>query len=309
MPMIGGMSTSDVLSRRSFLARSLQASAVLASGRALAAGGDAPWPPPIAVFSKLYQELKLDVDRAAEITAAAGLAGIDCPVRAKGEIEPEKAADEMPRYAEALRKRGVAMMLLTTDLLAAESPHAETVLRAAKRLGIGQYRLGFRRIPKTGGVDLDAIRAELKGLAALNRAIGITGAIQNHSGAYVGGDLTQMHDLVKDLNPDEMGVAFDLGHAIVTHGDDWPRHFERLAPHIRIAYVKDVVPPKQWLALGKGEFEKANWFPRVRKLNLRAPISLHVEYDWAAGAEKTYDRMLAALRADVTTLKGWMAKA
>ena len=303
------MSTSDALTRRSFLARTIQASAVLAAGGAATATAATPWPPPIVVFSKLYQELKLDYDKAAEITAAAGLAGIDCPVRVKGEIEPEKAADEMPRYAGALRKRGVAMMLITSDLLSAESPHAEAVLRTAKKLGIGQYRLGFRRIPKTGGLDLNAIRAELKGLAALNRAVGITGAIQNHSGAYVGGDLTQMHDLVKDFHPDEMGVAFDLGHAIVTHGADWPQHFDRLAPHIRIAYVKDVIPPKQWLALGKGEFEKANWFPRVRKLNLRAPISLHIEYDWAAGAAKTYDGMLAALRADTDTLKAWMAKA
>lgn len=303
------MNAPDALSRRSFLARAIQASAILAAGRTAAAPAATPWPPPIAVFSKLYQELKLDYDKAAEITAAAGLAGIDCPVRAKGEIEPEKAADEMPRYAEALRKRGVGMLLITSDLLSADSPHAESVLRTAKKLGIGQYRLGFRKIPKTGGLDLDAIRAELKSLAALNRAVGITGAIQNHSGAYVGGDLTQMHDLVKDLHPDEMGVAFDLGHAIVTHGAEWPQHFERLAPHIRIAYVKDVIPPKQWLALGKGEFEKANWFPRVRKLNLRAPISLHIEYDWAAGAEKTCDGMLAALRADTAVLKGWMAKA
>ena len=60
--------------------------------------------PPVAVFSKLYQELKLNFEQSAEVTAEAGLDGIDCAVRDKGEIEPARAADEMPRYAEALGK-------------------------------------------------------------------------------------------------------------------------------------------------------------------------------------------------------------
>jgi len=64
------MSTSDALTRRSFLARTSQASAALAAGGAATARAATPWPPPIVVFSKLYQELQLGYDRAAEITAA-----------------------------------------------------------------------------------------------------------------------------------------------------------------------------------------------------------------------------------------------
>lgn len=303
------MNAPDVLSRRSFLARTLQASAVLASGGARAAPVSAPWPPPVAVFSKLYQELKLDFDRAAELTAAAGLAGIDCPVRAKGEIEPERAEEDMPRYVGALRKHGVGMLLITTAITGADSPHAEGILRTAKKLGIGQYRLGPWRTPKTGTADLGEIKAKLKDLAALNRQIGIAGVVQNHSGAFVGGDLNEMYEIMKDFAPDEIGVAFDLGHALVTHGNDWPKLFGRLAPHVRVAYVKDLKLPKQWLHLGEGELGKTDWFTRVRKLNLRAPISMHVEYDWTGGAEKTFEGMLAVLRSNLRVLNGWLAGA
>src|ERR1044071_5742478 len=60
---------------------------------------------PIAVFSKIYQELKLGFEDAAAVTAAAGLDGIDCPVRAGGEILPQNAAEQLPQYAEILGRR------------------------------------------------------------------------------------------------------------------------------------------------------------------------------------------------------------
>ena len=80
--------------------------------------------PPVAVFSKVYQELKLDFEASAEVTAEAGLDGIDCAVRDGGEIVPEQAADQMPLYAEALRRHGARMLLLTTGVRGVSSPHA-----------------------------------------------------------------------------------------------------------------------------------------------------------------------------------------
>ena len=49
--------------------------------------------------------LNLDFEQSAAITAEAGLNGVDVPVRPKGEVEPEKVLDELPRYAEELRRR------------------------------------------------------------------------------------------------------------------------------------------------------------------------------------------------------------
>src|SRR5436190_6911561 len=85
-------------SRRDFLASSLITGAALALSGVTSSA--TPIASPIAVFSKIYQELKLDFDAAAEVTAQAGLDGIDCPVRDGGEILPEHAAEQLPRYAE-----------------------------------------------------------------------------------------------------------------------------------------------------------------------------------------------------------------
>src|SRR4051812_29968226 len=95
------------LTRRRFLGSTAAAttlSALWPPGNVPCLGAEA-FSPEVAVFSKLYQELKLTFQESAEVTAEAGLDGIDCAVRPGGEILPERAAEEMPRYAEALGKQ------------------------------------------------------------------------------------------------------------------------------------------------------------------------------------------------------------
>ncbi|OHE75799.1 MAG: hypothetical protein A2107_03225 [Verrucomicrobia bacterium GWF2_62_7] len=311
------MNKHALLSRRDFLRHAAFASAAAAAWPrfASAAPSGGKFTPPIPVFSKLYQELKLDFEQAAELTAEAGLDGVDCPVRPKGEIEPERAADEMPRYAEALRKRKLDMLLITTGINSISTPHAETVLRTAKKLGIRYYRLGFSTNRQKGAATpLSEIKAQLRELAALNKELGLTGVIQNHSpsgrSTYVGGDLHEMYDIVKDFNPNQIGVAFDLCHALVVHGDDWGARFDQLKPHIKVAYVKDVKRPRELTPFGEGEFKNTDYFKRLKQMNLTAPLSMHIEYKWCPeGQEKTRAAMLKMLRQNLRVLKGWLAAA
>jgi sugar phosphate isomerase/epimerase len=269
--------------------------------------------PPVAVFSKLYQELKLDFQQAAEVTAEAGLAGIDCPVRPGGEILPEHAADRMPQYAEALGKRGLRMLLLTTAIQGVDSPHVQEILGAAKKLGVRHYRLGYwphrRDVPPAK--LRERITSSLKDLAAMNRQMGLCALFHNHSSGSnkatgpAGGDLGEMYDIVKDFDPNQIGVAFDLGHALVTHGDEWRKHFERLKPHIRIAYVKDVKRPSRFVAFGQGEFGRTDFFRLLAQMNYRAPVSMHVEYDWASPGQKTREAMVETLKQNRRALERW----
>jgi Xylose isomerase-like TIM barrel len=214
------------LTRRDFVSRTLAASSTVAlcGGSALSVLGDENSSPPIVVFSKVYQELKLDFEAAAALTAEAGIDGIDCPVRPGGEILPEHATGELPKYAAAMRKRALRLPLLTTAITKVSSPYAEDILRTAKQLGVEFYRLGFimRESNASTGKQMREITSQLKDLAALNKQVGIGAIIQNHSPAgqaYVGGDLSEMYQLVKDFDPAQIGVAFDIGHALVVHGD------------------------------------------------------------------------------------------
>lgn len=311
------MNIQSSLSRRHFLTQLAGATATAALWRpgthpSLAAEA---FTPPITVFSKVYQELKLDFAAGAAVTAEAGLDGIDCPVRPGGEILPERAAEEMPRYAEALRRQNVKMLLITTGITGVDSPHAEAILRTAKQLGITYYRLGSGTHAKDKPLagQLAELKARFKELAAMNKELGVCAMLQNHSPggrAYFGGDLGEMYELVKDCPPAQLGVAFDLGHALIVHGDDWPAHFERLQPRLKVAYVKDAKRPKSFVPFGEGEFKHTDFFSRLKRMEYRNPFSLHIEFAWQGeGQSKTRAGLVKALRDNTSVLRQWIAHA
>ena len=305
------------LSRRDFIARTVAASSTVAlcGGGALPILADGTPALPIVVFSKVYQELKLSFDDAAAVTAEAGIDGIDCPVRPGGEVLPEHVTGELPQYASALRKRGLQMPLLTTAITGVASPHTVEILRTAKKLGVKFYRLGFiiRESNASASKQVREFKAQLKDLAALNKQVGIGAIVQNHSPSgqtYVGGDLTELSEIVKDFDPAQIGVAFDIGHALVVHGDGWRLHFEKLKPHLKIAYVKDVKREGRWVPFGTGDIGSTGYFKLLRELNYQAPVSLHIEFDWTDGGKaKTRAALVKALQESARVLRHWLASA
>jgi sugar phosphate isomerase/epimerase len=300
------------VSRRSFLHKTAISLSSVALGNLGTFASDQPPSCPIAVFSKVYQELKLNFADAAAVSAEAGLNGVDCPVREGGEISPEAAADQMPRYAEILAQRNLRMWLLTTGISSPSSPFTESILKTARGLGIKFYRLGFvKRDPAAATKQMAEVRSQLKELAPLNRQLGLCALLQNHSPSggttYFGGDLDELRAAVEGFDPDQIGVAFDIGHALVVHGAGWKPRFEALRPHFKIAYVKDVQPGRGWVRFGQGEISRVGYFEMLKRLNYHAPLSLHVEFDWSEGG-KNHSRsaLVQALQASSKTLRGWL---
>jgi sugar phosphate isomerase/epimerase len=205
--------------------------------------------------------------------------------------------------------------LLTTAITSIASPRTEDILRTAKKLGVQFYRLGFviREPDASVGKQVHEIKAQLKELAALNKQIGIGALIQNHSPAgrrYLGGDLTELVELVKDFEPAQIGVAFDIGHALVVHGDDWRTHFEKLKSHLKIAYVKDVKREGRWVPFGEGDIAGTGYFKLLKELKYQAPISLHIEFDWTNGGKsKTRPALVKALQDSAQVLRRWLTAA
>ena len=181
------------------------------------------------------------------------------------------------------------------------------------KTGARCYRLGYwMHEPTVPAAKLEAeVIARLKDLAPMNRELGACAVIQNHSSwrgpgrAPAGADLTELHRLVKDFDPQQIGVAFDLGHALVAHGDAWREHYERLKPHIRTVYVKDVRRPANFCAFGQGEFAGTGFFSMLAKTGYRAPMSLHIEYPWAPEGKKTRPALVAVLKESRRLLGQW----
>lgn len=301
------------ITRRDFLARAGFGAALMSTAPALvsAAAKSGLTACPVVVFSKVYQELKLNFDQAAELTAEAGLDGIDCPVRPGGEVLPDAVADQLPAYAEILKKRGVSLRLLTTAITDPSTPKTELILRTAAKLGIRYYRLGFFKVENGGFGEKQAreIRSGLSDLAKLNKEFGMCALFQNHGGS-VGANLPDLLRVLEGMPPEQIGAAFDIGHALVVHENDWAQYFNRIKPHLRIAYVKDAKIGGSWVPFGAGDIATSGYFTRLKEMGYSAPLSLHVEFDWSAkGKSKTRDALLRALVESRKTLEHWLSAA
>jgi sugar phosphate isomerase/epimerase len=300
------------LSRRQFLSRTggSLAGSVILSGSFPSVFAAEPLRPPIVVFSKAYQVLGLNFEQSAAITAEAGLDGVDVPVRPKGEVEPEKVAEDLPRYVAALRRKNLTLPLLTTGIIET-SPVAEKILRTAKNVGTRFYRIGFIQREGNATKQIGEVRAHLKDLAALNKELGITALVQNHSPsghAYLGGDVDELRAIVDQFDPAEVGVAFDIGHALIVHQQAWREKFEAIKSHLKVAYIKDANINGRWVPFGKGDVGGSGYFKLLRELHYHAPVSLHLEYDWQQNG-KNRESLLTALRDSAGVLRQWLRAA
>lgn len=293
-------------SRRSFLAT--VAAAALAPRVTSAAESKPAERFPLITFSKPFQDVGFE--RTADIVAEVGWSGIECPVRAKGQVLPEKVEDDLPKLNEALVKRGLTLSLITTDIGKVD-PLAERVLRTAAKLGVKRYRLTFFKYDLTKAIppQIAEVKARLRDLAALNKELGMKAGFQNHSGAtYMGAPIWDIYELVHDIDPEHLGACFDIGHATLEGGTSWPIEAKLMEPFLTCVYVKDFYWEKgakgwaaKWGPLGEGMVKK-EFFDWLKKSAYTGPISQHCEYLTGDGPEQ-----MAAMKKDCALLKQWLA--
>ena len=296
------------LSRRGFLQSAAIGGAALAlAGSQSAAAEPAQGKPTYCAFTKPLQ--KLSFDELAERIAELGFDGIEAPVRPGGHIEPEHVEDELPKLVEALASRGLTIGILASGVTSVDQPHTAKVLTTAAKLGIPLYRMAYYKYDLNQPVakQLDELKPMIRDLVAYSREVGISPIYQNHSGReLVGAPLWDLHELMRDHPPEDIGVAFDLGHATVEGGMSWPIQVNLLRPRMRALYVKDFVWHKSgtdWVPLGEGRSDP-KFYQQMRWPNFQGPLSVHVEYlDHKRDA--TAEEFLAAFKRDLDQLKSW----
>jgi sugar phosphate isomerase/epimerase len=250
----------------------------------------------------------LSFDEMADAIAVAGFDGVEVTARKKDSYIPlERAAEELPRLRQALAKRNLEITILTTDILRADEPGAESLLRAAVASGIKRYRLGFLRYDSKQPIlpQLAAMQPVFRDIAAMNRELGIAALYQNHCGAdMMGATIWDLHSLIKDYPVDEIGCVFDIRHAAVEAGEAWPIYWDLMKPHLGAISVKDFNwknRKSQHAPLGTGQLNPS-FFAMVRDSNFAGPISVHVEYAGDRGPQANVEM----LKTDFATLRKWM---
>ena len=262
---------------------------------------------PVCVFNKPLQHL--NYEEQAHLVAKMGFVGIEGTVRANGHVTPEKVKTDLPNQIKALRKNGVDMTLMTTDVNNADDEVHRRVLETAASLGVTKFRMGSIKFTYDRPIQaqLDEIKVIFEKIVSFCQPLGIQPLYQNHAGAgRFGAALWDIYEVIKDYDPNKVGIAFDIRHAVVEGGQSWPTEFHLLRPWFGFVYCKDF----EWkdgnkkpsnVPLTTGQVDYPAFFRTLEKSHYSGPISLHMEYINHKDP-KLLDESIAAIKADKKAL-------
>jgi sugar phosphate isomerase/epimerase len=302
------------ISRRTLLA----AGTLLLTQSAPAQAADEKRPKPklkVAIFSKHLHFLQGEA--LATSAAEIGFDAIDLTVRKGGHIEPERVRQDLPALTATIRRHGLDLPMITTDIVDTETPHTEDILKTMADLGIRNYRWGGFRY--TGDLpypeQIEAMKPRIAKLAALNSRYQACAMYHTHSGVgLVGASIWDLHILLKDFDPNAVAVNYDIGHAVIEGGaGGWINSFRITGPHLRGIAVKDFLWGRdakgnwqaQWKPLGEGMVRFPQFFAMVAASPFSGPLQLHFEYPLGSAPADTF----AAMKRDLAKLRGYLAQA
>jgi sugar phosphate isomerase/epimerase len=280
----------------------------------------------VCIFSKHLQFLEGEelVRAAAEI----GFDGIDLTVRKGGHVEPDRVRQDLPPLVALIHRHGLETPMVTTDIVDVDTPFAEDILKTLADLGIRNYRWmpsgGFKYTSaEPYPAQLERFRARVAKLAALNARYRVGAMYHTHSGLnLVGSSIWDLHILFKDLDPQTVGVNYDVGHATIEGGfGGWINSFRITGPYLRGIAAKDFVWAKnakgdwapEWRPLGEGMVRFPQFFAMVKEAHFQGPLQLHFEYPLggAGAGKKTLSiprpEVFAAMKRDLTALRGYLS--
>lgn len=268
----------------------------------------------VAIFSKHLQFVK--GDDLPRLASEIGFDAIDITVRKGGHIEPERVRQELPGLVAGIRKHGLEVPMVTTDIVDTTTPYTEDILKTIADLGIRHYRWNnFRYSGNTPIVaQLEALRPAVAKLAELNKRYQVCAMYHTHSGVdLVGASFWDLQILLNGMDPNAVGVNFDIGHATVEGGlGGWINNFRVTIPHLRGLAVKDFIWGKnakgdwqpQWKPLGEGMVRFPQFFTMLAASGFNGPLQMHFEYELGTPEQTT-----AYMKRDLAMLRGYLAKA
>jgi sugar phosphate isomerase/epimerase len=273
----------------------------------------------ICAFSKHLQWL--DYNGMASAAAEMGFDGVDLAVRKNGHVRPEKVEEDLPKAVNAVRKAGIEVYMISTDILDTNDPLTERVLKTAAGLKIKNYRTGWFTYRKD--LDIPAnIEIFKKQFANLHRKYGLHADYQNHSGEGFGSSIWDLWLSIKDLDPRYIGSQYDIYHATVAGAYSWPVGLELLHKYVHTTDIKDFkweLNEGKWkltpVPLGEGMVDLAKYLKLVKSYNIPGPITLHCDYR-SGGSENGAttltipgSQVITAIRKDLAVLKKLMGEA
>lgn len=216
-----------------------------------------------------------------------GVDGLDLTVRPRGSVLPETVAEDLPLVAEMARKNGLLLEMMVSNITSAKTPHAKNVLKTAAKHDIKHYRMGYFRYNDEEKAKETIARAntQIQSLIDINAHYCIQGGYQNHTGNYFGAPLWDLIGVLEKVASPWISSQFDIYHAYSEGYRSWQVSMEMMAPKIGSLAIKDFTweinngqAKIKKVPLGQGIVDLDGFFKNIKNINIKAPITLHIEY-------------------------------
>jgi sugar phosphate isomerase/epimerase len=278
------------MDRREFLAAAGITCAGLAFGIPAIADQTSDALSKVDIYSRHLQWLRKP-DEVAKAALEMGYNGVDITVRPwPGHVDPARVKTDLPPFVKTIREHGLLVRTITCPITDADSPYAEDILRTASELDIRRYWWGTFHYQNGKPImeQLDALKPRVAKLAALNERYGVAAMYHLYAGSHeVGGPVWDMLYLLRDFDPQQVGLHYDTAH-MTSAGDlgTWRTNLRVAGRYILGVSVKDSVivkrPDGRWSAeyvpLGQGECELPDLFQILREIHFDGPVEIQAEY-------------------------------
>jgi sugar phosphate isomerase/epimerase len=271
------------------------------------------------VFSKHFQAM--DAPQLAGLLKEFGVDGADLTVRPGGHVEPERVAEELPRFADALGQQGLRVCMLTTSILGADGPHTQAIIETAARVGVRYIKLGYWRYKGFGHYreQAEEVGRALRGLEPILKDNGVTAGFHTHSGDFMGCNAEFALRLVEDCDPNAVGVYYDVGHCTIEGSvSGWLMGLDLMSDRLVMIAVKDMAwfrqgspasPRKGWrdllVPMDAGLVDWPQFVRCLKDIEFAGPISFHSEYQGSYSyIDMTQEQVVEQTRRDLAYLRG-----
>ena len=254
----------------------------------------------------------MDAEATGREVEGLGFAGLDLAVRDGYCVNPDNVATELPRAMNVWAEMGLSVPMATTpgDFTDPEQPVAETMLAACAEAGVHEIKLGYWHYTEPGyWATVEAIRSDLDGFARLAEKHGVRCAVHTHSGNNYGVNAGAAMHLVRDFDPQFIGVYLDPGHLSI-NGEPIRMAIDMVKDYLCLVAVKDLVYVRQekegrvtWrrtlAPLREGMVDWRETMAALADAGYDGPLTFHSEYP-----NVSLDELRALTRDDMGYLRG-----
>lgn len=265
-----------------------------------------PFRPPVTVFTKPWKDLGLEA--LAAHVAALGFDGIELPVRAGFQVEPDTMAEELPRAQAVFRERGLKIESVAGSL-------DEATIRACGAAGVPLLRVMLRIQPDIGYAGSVAVfQTKVRALSSVLKEVGVVVGLQNHAGDFVGSSVGLM-DALAPLDRETASAVLDLGHTALA-GEPEPIALDIASSRLCLVNLKNAIQrldatdasgiktwKRHWCAGREGLTSWKTAVSELAKRNYSGSICLTAEYHDEDGKPVTGDAVNSMIAEDIDFLR------